>query len=86
MMVPRTLRRRRSAALPPARGTRDAAPRHRPMSRCLAEMSRAFPRARWSRYPGPAISILIDPQSRAWRRVMSALADTLSGWPADRGA
>ena len=29
---------------------------------------------------------LIDPQSRAWPRVMSALADALSGWPADRQA
>jgi acetyl esterase/lipase len=51
-----------------------------------AEMSRAFSAGTLVEITGAGHFDLIDPQSRAWPRVMSALADTLSGWPADRGA
>ena len=51
-----------------------------------AEMSRAFPAGTLVEITGAGHFDLIDPQSRAWPRVMSALADALSGWPADRQA
>jgi pimeloyl-ACP methyl ester carboxylesterase len=51
-----------------------------------AEMSRAFPAGTLVEIAGAGHFDLIDPQSRSWSRVMSALADALSGWPADRQA
>jgi pimeloyl-ACP methyl ester carboxylesterase len=48
-----------------------------------AEMSRAFPAGSLVEIPGAGHFDLIDPESRAWPRVVAALAGALSGRSAD---
>jgi pimeloyl-ACP methyl ester carboxylesterase len=45
-------------------------------------MSRAFPAGTLVEIPGAGHFDLIDPESRAWPRVVAALAGALSGGPA----